>query len=83
MTLSTHSLPVIEIDGRGGPSDDGGLLRLPQDYEPLSPDVHSAESARKSLNTQQLLAEEDAHLKSIGLTWEELQEYQRMLLKKF
>src|SRR4051812_21610737 len=83
MSLPKPSLPVISINGRRGPSDEGKLLRLPEDYTPLSPEVHSAESARKSVNTQQLLADEDAHLKSIGLTWEELQEYQRLLLKKF
>lgn len=83
MSLSKPSFPVIDIGGRRGPSDEGKLLRLPKDYAPLSPEVHSAESARKTVNTYQLLAEEDAHLKSIGLTWEELQEYQRLLLKKF
>lgn len=72
---------VIELDGRRGPSDDGKLLRLPDDFTPV-PDV-SLDTLRRAVSVQELLREEEQRAREAGMTVEELRHYQDLLLKRF
>lgn len=73
--MKPPKLPVIQIRPQG--PREGALLPLPHDFE--QPKFELLKDQERIKTTQQLLDEEAAHLRSIGLTWEELQYYQGKL----
>lgn len=75
------NLPVIDLDGRKGPSDEGKLLQLPDDFTPV-PDLQ-LDTLKRARYVQELLREEEQRAAEAGLTVEELRHYQDLLLKKF
>lgn len=80
-TRSPTALPTIELDGRRGPSDEGRLLQLPDDFTPV-PDV-SIDTLRRAVSVQELLREEEQRACDAGMTVEELRYYQDLLQKRF
>jgi hypothetical protein len=69
------TFPIVEIAPRGPRS--GGVLPIPKDFTQVVPETVKTCEAR--LRSRALLKDEAAHLKSIGMTWEELQRYQDIL----
>jgi hypothetical protein len=83
MLSVTASIPVIEPGGRRGPSDEGKLLRLPENRTPISEETHSPEAASATLRSIQALREEEQRAADAGMTVDELRSCQDLLLKKF
>lgn len=66
---------MIEIAPRG--PREGEVLQLPNDFTPV-PDL-TLDTLERDKHTRALLEEEDAWLRSLGMSWEEMQRYKAKL----
>ena len=81
--LSGFPVIHIQLGGRRGPSDEGKLLQLPEDYNPADVEIHSPESLRATGRTMKALREEEERAREAGMTVDELRHYQDLLTKTF
>jgi len=81
--MTLPKLPVIDLDGRRGPTEEGKLLKLPDDFELPGDPEDRLRYEERAAQINALLREEEQIARDAGMTVDELRHYKDLLEKKF